>query len=906
MSSLEVVSLSSIPAGVRTWRSRRRGFANVVACKATYRLVGPEAELAAEQELLTPADAYWDNDPRRSLRAASDWAPYKRRTDVILVGSAYAPAGTQVRRLVACLDVGGLEKVLEVRCDRWVSPDGSAQEGAAFGRMPLVWERAGGGPETPNPAGMKPERDTFGKIALPNLRPIGFEPAGPGWHVPPVGYGPIAPSWPTRMATLGGYASTWNERWVEAGLPDDLDFSYFQAAPRDQQLEAFSTDAQIVLENLHPKADRFVTRLAGHRARAVVEPELVEVEMVCDTVVIDTDRLLVTLTWRGSFWATDCPRASRVVLALETIGSPISTEAMLELASPGDDTVNLPPRAHLGNVVALPFSPAPPGTVPPPPPSQLRPHDTSEPLPSFETAELMAAEGAQIGGAPPFSEGSPSPSMIEDPATESRFDVVPPPPPSKPSASPPPPPPHRTQLGLGLVPPAAAPTPPPSVRKLGSLPPSPSVPKPTAPPQLGAASFIGETKNRPPPPPKRSAAPPSPASSDGASKAEPAAAPAPAPPPPAPPPAAPSSPPAPPSPASPPAVASKPAPVGPPPAPAPPASPAAPPPKVDLPAKVEPPPKLDPAPKPELPRKPEPPSKVEPPPKVEPSAKLEPPPKPEPPPAVTPAPKQPPPAPAVVPAVARYEEPTQPKARAIFDLSFYAHGALAKIRSNPSILRAVEDDASPRSGSVPASGDPDRIVGRALARVAPLDRRGVRKAVLEAVDPDGLLVRPLVVVEGELQLDHDPLEVLRTTVGFATAAGPASSKDVEAKLRAAEDLLREDRPATTQMILSALAGLREALGDAAQSADVLRVLVEERKWCRRAIVGGLHLSARLRSASGESIIVYLPEDAGSRLPLLASFPVRLLVEPHLRQEEGAEDDLALVVLALARSAALAT
>src|SRR5262249_10092131 len=151
---------------------------------------------------------------------------------------------------------------------------------------------------------------------------IAFDPAAPDWYVPPVGFGPVAPTWPARIACLAGYASTWSERWIETGLPDDLDFAFFQAAPRDQQLDALATDAQLILENLHPSSDRFVGRLPGHRARALVEPEGLEVEMVCDTLAIDTDRLLATLTWRGSFWASDCPRAERVILALEPPDSP--------------------------------------------------------------------------------------------------------------------------------------------------------------------------------------------------------------------------------------------------------------------------------------------------------------------------------------------------------------------------------------------------------------------------------------------------------------------------------------------------------------------------------------------------------------------------------------------------------
>lgn len=846
--SIQIVSLSSVPAGVRTWRSQRRGLASVVACKATYRLVSPVVELALEQDPLTAADVFFDGEARRSsLRSASDWSPFKRRTDVVLVGSAHAPAQTQVRRMVSCLGFGNFEKIVEVRCDRWVGDDGSVHEGAPFTKMPMRWERAGGGPETSNPVGVRAVRDGFGKLPLPNLQPIAFDPAAPDWYVPPVGFAPIAPLWPSRASALGAYASTWSERWIESGLPDDLDFAFFQIAPRDQQIDGCEPNAVLTLENLHPAIDRFSTRLAGHRARALVEPEGLEIEMICDTVVIDTDRLLVTLTWRGSFWESDCPDARRLIVALEPHDSPLPIEALLELAQPADDTVSLSVRAQApGAIIALPFEatqgappthePAP--SRPPPAPSFGPPpqrvgatlvqpgddddeddedEDDEKSLPSFETSELLA--------------------VVDDPSTDASLHGTAP-------ARPPPPPPHSRAGSIPAPPPPVAAPPPPPASVNASPPPArlskPPVLVPPAQARKGAASS------------RRGAGTMSiPAVTGAVPQPPPVAQPAPAPPP----------------------RTSQPAP------PLPVAQ------RLGVSAIVgsasSPPPPLAKS----APQRPS----VEP---VTRSAAVTAPAatvaSPTFPPSIGPAPA--PPAPAKKPL-------EKPKKKPLLDLLWYAHGTLAKVRASKEILSRIEDPADDPH----TRNEPDRIVGRVLARVAPLDQSGVRSAFLASIDDDGVLVRPLVVIEGELSIAYEPLEIVRSFL--ALHPPPAKpSPEIAARLRAAEDLAREERPTTTALIDEALSSLRKLDGSSKTEATVLQSLLEERKWYRRGIVGGVHLVGQTTTPNGQHMLTYLPEDAAVRLPLLPTYKVRLLVEPHLRQEQGVEDDLALVVLALARSA----
>src|SRR6185369_8780787 len=88
---------------------------NLTVCvKATFTLVhGGEATIAAQQ--LPPGDdAYFDRNPRGSLYAPSDFAPYKPRADVLFVGSAHAPGGVAQQELVARLTVGDFTKAVRV------------------------------------------------------------------------------------------------------------------------------------------------------------------------------------------------------------------------------------------------------------------------------------------------------------------------------------------------------------------------------------------------------------------------------------------------------------------------------------------------------------------------------------------------------------------------------------------------------------------------------------------------------------------------------------------------------------------------------------------------------------------------------------------------------------------------
>ena len=268
--------------------------------KGTYRLrPGLPAAPFDEPDPLS-GDTYVDDDPARSLRYPSDFSVHKPRTDVMVVGDAHAPAGAAVPELGVRFALGTFSKTLRVVGDRvWSrAVDGGIRVSnpEPFTTMPLGYERAFGGPGFgPNPVG-RGRRSTLAPnvedLRLPFLEPERAAPAG---------FAPLACTWDQRRALLGTYGDQWlRERWP--WFPEDFDAGYFNAAPRDQQLEStLGGDEEVLLQNLHADVSVFRSALPGRRARCftndrAADGELAfrEVPLRLDTVWLDAaSRLLI-------------------------------------------------------------------------------------------------------------------------------------------------------------------------------------------------------------------------------------------------------------------------------------------------------------------------------------------------------------------------------------------------------------------------------------------------------------------------------------------------------------------------------------------------------------------------------------------------------------------------------------
>jgi len=324
---MEILSVSPLPVSSVLWQKSPASWVLTVVCKATFDLAPGECSLAADQLTPNDADDHWNDDVTRSLRAPADLVPLKVRADVLLVGSAFAPGGAPVRSLVARLTVGSIDKAIEAVTDRALARDGSIQEGAGFARMPLVYERAAGGPGTSNPVGVRRDgRDAYGRTPLPNLQPPGLRITGEV-VIEPVGFGPIAPRWPSRQEKLGRHGASWPSDWSSRPLPADIDLTHFNVAPADQQLAALRENEHLVLENLHWEHARLVTALPGLRPCAFVEGRSgapFRLPMHADTLWLDTDRGIGTVVWRRQFPLERPDEQGRIVVAMEQPGQTLS------------------------------------------------------------------------------------------------------------------------------------------------------------------------------------------------------------------------------------------------------------------------------------------------------------------------------------------------------------------------------------------------------------------------------------------------------------------------------------------------------------------------------------------------------------------------------------------------------
>lgn len=433
-----VVSACSLPVGSLLWQPQPSAWSLTVVCRATILLRPIESVLAEHHEEVAENDDHWDDDPARSLRVASDLVPVKPRADVTVVGHAFAPDRIPVRTLVAHILVGELSKGVEVVADRWVDQEGTLQDGPRFTRMPLVYERASGGPGTVNPVGVAGTANRYGRIALPNLQPPGLLVRSLDDYIAPVGFGPIAPGWPARRERLGRAAVTGTPPDLERPLAEDLDPQYWNHAPRDQQVQMIRDRERIILENLHPEHPRLVTDLPSIRPLASVERRgrSEPVILRCDTLWIDTDRSLCTLTWRGQVPLAHPDEQGRVVFTLDATGQTSPLHEPRPSAHGGDEP-------EVDTFMLRPLDP-----------------DGDTAVPS-RTGVLRAYSDKVL----PFTASSPQGTRFpEDRASSAGLPFVPPARPSSPALPAP----------YALSPPAIPPPVPPAI-------PSPAIPPPLPP-----------------------------------------------------------------------------------------------------------------------------------------------------------------------------------------------------------------------------------------------------------------------------------------------------------------------------------------------------------------------------------------------------------------------------------------
>ncbi len=126
--------------------------------------------------------------------------------------------------------------------------------------------------------------------------------AGEQGDPPFTAFAPLSKRWPVRARLLKATPSSQLEGNAMV-IPDDLDWRYFQAAPTDQQTLHLDGTEVLVIENLHAPGTKLEARLPEVRTEAsLIEAgcPAVSIRMVLDTLVIDAERQICNLVFRGS------------------------------------------------------------------------------------------------------------------------------------------------------------------------------------------------------------------------------------------------------------------------------------------------------------------------------------------------------------------------------------------------------------------------------------------------------------------------------------------------------------------------------------------------------------------------------------------------------------------------------
>src|SRR5205085_5670440 len=215
--------------------------------------------------------------------------------------------------------VGELRKTIKIVGNRtWQRTllSTSISKPQPFENIPLIWENAFGGwdrslenpdrhtfePRNPIGTGFRSKRGTFEDgIRLPNLENPQHPLKHHGDAPPPAGFGFVGPHWQPRAALGGTYDDTWTKSRAPL-LPKNFDRRFFNAAPPDQILQRPPLGGEPVLVTNTTASGTVafdLPRISSPVCRFVLrQGEDVEVTMPLDTLIVNTDDMLLVMLWR--------------------------------------------------------------------------------------------------------------------------------------------------------------------------------------------------------------------------------------------------------------------------------------------------------------------------------------------------------------------------------------------------------------------------------------------------------------------------------------------------------------------------------------------------------------------------------------------------------------------------------
>jgi len=308
----------------------------VVAIRATYDVdAAGRLKASEEQRLPVLAPEHFGEPGRSSLRYESDLLDRKPSTDVLVLGSAWAPGGKAAASLPVTLRLGSIDKRLVVHGER-VYYEGAVglttTSPRAFVQQPIRYESAFGGGDTsePEPARWRiDERNPVGRGFSPTYAALIDKPAhtveyaeGRPSATGPAGFGPIDRGWLPRRKLAGTYDAAW-VRDRKPLLPRDYDPTFALAAPQDQRTAVPLVGGErMAVANMTPEG-MLVVELPRKRfaLRTRFGSSEQEHGTRLTTVLLETDERRLSLVWQSSLRvrARDVDYLDETVIA-ETTG----------------------------------------------------------------------------------------------------------------------------------------------------------------------------------------------------------------------------------------------------------------------------------------------------------------------------------------------------------------------------------------------------------------------------------------------------------------------------------------------------------------------------------------------------------------------------------------------------------
>ncbi|WP_437878380.1 hypothetical protein [Sorangium sp. So ce513] len=266
------------------------------------------------------------------------------------------------------------------------------------------------------------------------------------------------------------------------------------------------------------------------------------------------------------------------------------------------------------------------------------------------------------------------------------------------------------------------------------------------------------------------------------------------------------------------------------------------------------------------------------------------------------------------PAPARAPAPASPAE--IVELLWFDAKALPRIRASWSDLildldfEALDPRHDPPPSDAGSAKDHHHLSG-VLTRGPRIEPSGVRQAILASISEKGGFTPPLVLVEGELRFVFDEIEALKATLAVVSPLA-GTDRSLKEAVDLACELLRSPYPEGASGAAATLTEhIKERLPPPARlpaaariEAQAERLLLEERRYQTRTLLGDTWIRALLGASGQDTLPVYLPKRLAPWLPMLPRLRVRLVAEAHLRQDQAESSRYALKALALGRVATL--